>query len=107
MKKLTLIGESEIYKVIKNFFIQTHKFIKVIISSLTDRQISELESWYINNGSHQKGIDEPSKLFVSVGEVIAHLKHDLDENSISESEEIRAAKSSIDYILDNQTPVKG
>ena len=97
--KLSLVSGEEVSDSLDQFFLQSHRFGKLLFEDLTEQERGELlELGKARFGKGRRPKD-PANCFMSIGELISHLKHDLGEAKISSLNDVASCRHAIDDIL--------
>jgi hypothetical protein len=97
--RLSLICGQEVSNAIDHFFMQTHRYRTLYYSALPEAHRSDLANWYQLRTGAKKLPGNPQDCFMSVGALIAHLKHDLGEVEISNLRDVASARHAVDDIM--------
>ncbi|MEM9355886.1 MAG: hypothetical protein AAGB04_06715 [Pseudomonadota bacterium] len=96
--KLSLICGEEVCDAIDHFFMQTHRYGTLYYDKLPEEYRADLVQWYrLRTGSDAH--EDPEQCFMSLGSLIAHLKHDLGEVEISNLRDVNSARHAVDDIM--------
>ncbi len=97
--KLSLISGENVSDSLDHFFRQSHKFGKLLFDDLTEAEKRDLEVWH--KQKPRKGVKCKSArdCFISIGELVSMLKHDLGESKISSWADVASCRDAIDDIL--------
>jgi hypothetical protein len=97
--RLNLVCGQEVSEAIDRFFLQTHRYGTLFLENMSLEQRADLIEWNAYLQNHSKRNKTPEQCFVSIGALIAHLKHDLGEAEISKLKDIVSAQHAVDDIL--------
>lgn len=97
--RLSLVSGEEVSKAIDHFFMQTHRYRTFYFALLTDEQREDLRAWHREFYGRPRAAREPADCFMSIGSLIAHLKHDLGEVEVSSLKDVASAKHAVDDIM--------
>ena len=97
--KLSLICGQEVSDAIDHFFMQTHRYKTVYYDLLPEAHRDDLLVWYQARTGARRPLDDPTKCFMSLGALLAHLKHDLGEVEISNLKDVASARHAVDDIM--------
>lgn len=96
--RLSLVSGTEVSDAIDHFFVQTHRYRTLFFDTLSEEQRSDLLSWH-NGFQRRNRAKDPAQCFMSIGTLVAHLKHDLGEVEISSLRDVAAARHAVDDIV--------
>lgn len=97
--KLSLICGQEVSDAIDHFFMQTHRYRTLYYERLPEQHRDDLLTWYQARAGSKRLPKNPEKCFMSIGALIAHLKHDLGEVEISNLKDVASARHAVDDIM--------
>jgi hypothetical protein len=99
--RLSLVSGQEVSKAIDHFFMQTHRYRSFYFDVLSDAQRQDLVTWHREFYGTGRGARDrdPAQCFMSIGSLIAHLKHDLGEFEVSSLQDVASAKHAVDDII--------
>jgi len=101
--RLSLICGHEVAEAIDHFFVQTHRYKTLFYEQVSEEQRQDLPTWHRSFYRERRQRRDPAQCFMSIGSLIAHLKHDLGESEISNLKDVTSAKHAVDEILRSQT----
>jgi hypothetical protein len=102
--RLNLVCGQEVSDAIDRFFLQTHRYGTLFLENLSAEQRADLVEWDAYLLKRSKSNKTPEQCFVSIGALVAHLKHDLGEADISKLKDIVSAQHAVDDILGANQP---
>lgn len=97
--RLSLVSGQEVSKAIDHFFMQAHRYHTVYYELLSDAQRDNLLQWHREFYGRTRPLRDPAQCFLSIGALIAHLKHDLGEAEVSSLKDVASAKHAVDDIM--------
>jgi hypothetical protein len=97
--RLSLVSGQEVSKAIDHFFMQAHRYKTLYYELLSDTQRDNLLNWHREFYGRMRSVREPAQCFMSIGALIAHLKHDLGEIEVSSLKDVAEAKHAVDDIM--------
>jgi len=97
--RLSLVSGQEVSKAIDHFFMQAHRYRTLYFDLLSDTQRDNLLTWHREFYGRMRSVREPAQCFMSIGALIAHLKHDLGEVEVSSLKDVAEAKHAVDDIM--------
>lgn len=97
--KLSLICGQEVSDAIDHFFMQTHRYKTLYYELLPDAHRDDLLLWYQARTGARRRLDDPEQCFMTLGALLAHLKHDLGEVEISNLKDVASARHAVDDIM--------
>ena len=97
--KLSLICGEEVSDAVDHFFMQTHRYGTLYYDHLPEPHRDDLVEWYRARTGTRSTLKNPEEYFMSLGTLIAHLKHDLGEVQISNLKDISSAQYAVDDIM--------
>ena len=97
--RLSLVSGQEVSKAIDHFFMQAHRYRTLYYDLLSDAQRDNLLNWHREFYGRMRSVREPAQCFMSIGALIAHLKHDLGEIEVSSLKDVAEAKHAVDDIM--------
>jgi hypothetical protein len=97
--RLSLVSGQEVSKAIDHFFMQAHRYRTLYYELLSEAQRDDLLKWHREFYGRTRGIREPTQCFMSIGALIAHLKHDLGEVEVSSLGDVTSAQHAVDDIM--------
>jgi len=97
--RLSLVSGQEVSDAIDHFFVQAHRYRTLYYDLLSEVQREDLLAWHRELHGRSWGVREPQHCFMSIGALIAHLKHDLGEVEISSLKDVVSAKHAVDDIM--------
>lgn len=97
--RLSLVSGEEVSKAIDHFFMQTHRYRTFYFDLLADAQKEDLREWHRTFYRRTRPEREPVQCFMSIGSLIAHLKHDLGEVEVSSLKDVASAQHAVDDIM--------
>jgi hypothetical protein len=97
--RLSLVSGQEVSKAIDHFFMQAHRYRTLYFDLLSDTQRDNLLTWHRQFYGRMRSVREPAQCFMSIGALIAHLKHDLGEVEVSSLKDVAEAKHAVDDIM--------
>jgi hypothetical protein len=94
--KLTLLSGREVSDCLDKFFMQAHHYRVFLYESLDNEQKKEFRPKNKKNTNTQ-----PSQLpeFITIGELLSHLKHDLGETEVSNIRDVNSTHHAMDDII--------
>ncbi|MGD9668903.1 MAG: hypothetical protein AB7U75_07570 [Hyphomicrobiaceae bacterium] len=96
--RLSLVSGTEVSDAIDHFFVQTHRYRTLFYDTLSQEQRSDLLKWH-NDFHRRSRSNDPAQCFMSIGTLVAHLKHDLGEVEISSLRDVASARHAVDDIV--------
>lgn len=97
--RLSLVSGEEVSKAIDHFFMQTHRYRTFYYALLPEEKREDLLVWHREFYGRSRPAREPAECFMSIGSLIAHLKHDLGEAEVSSLKDVASAKHAVDDIM--------
>lgn len=97
--RLSLVSGQEVSEAIDHFFLQTHRYGTLHYELLSGPQRDDLLQWHRGLYGKSRTVKEPRHCFMSIGALIAHLKHDLGEVEVSNLKDVASARHAVDDIL--------
>ncbi|MGI9475977.1 MAG: hypothetical protein ACR2PI_04680 [Hyphomicrobiaceae bacterium] len=97
--KLSLICGQEVSDAIDHFFMQTHRYKTLYYEQLPEPHRDDLLVWYQARTGARRPLDDSAKCFLTIGALLAHLKHDLGEVEISNLRDVASARHAVDDIM--------
>jgi hypothetical protein len=97
--RLSLVSGREVSDAIDQFFMQTHRYRTLHYDLLSDAQRADLLEWHRATYGKSRSARDPAQCFMSIGALIAHLKHDLGEVEVSSLQDVASAKHAVDDIM--------
>jgi len=97
--RLSLVSGQEVSKAIDHFFMQAHRYKTLYYEMLSDTQRDTLPTWHREFYGRMRPVRDPAQCFMSIGALIAHLKHDLGEVEVSSLKDVASAKHAVDDIM--------
>jgi hypothetical protein len=97
--RLSLVSGREVSDAIDQFFMQTHRYRTLHYELLSQPQCEDLLSWHRAIYGKSRAVRDPAQCFMSIGALIAHLKHDLGEVEISNLKDVASARHAVDDIM--------
>ena len=97
--RLSLVSGAEVSKAIDHFFMQTHRYRTFYFNLLPEEKREDLRAWHQEFYGRSRPAREASDCFMSIGSLIAHLKHDLGEVEVSSLNDVASAKHAVDDIM--------
>ncbi len=97
--RLSLVSGQEVSDAIDQFFMQTHRYRTLHFDLLSQAQRDDLLAWHRGLFGKSRAVREPAHCFMSIGALIAHLKHDLGEVEISSLKDVASARHAVDDIM--------
>jgi len=103
--RLSLVSGREVSEAIDHFFMQTHRYRTLYYDLLSEQQRASLLEWHREFYGRSRAVRDPARCFMSIGALIAHLKHDLGEVEVSNLRDLASAKHAVDDIMRIDRPV--
>jgi hypothetical protein len=97
--RLSLVSGREVSDAIDQFFMQTHRYRRLHYELLSEAQRADLLEWYRGIHGPSRATRDASQCFMSIGALIAHLKHDLGEVEVSNLKDVASARHAVDDIM--------
>jgi len=97
--RLSLVSGQEVSDAIDHFFMQTHRYRTLHYDLLSQPQRDDLLEWHRALHGKSRAVREPAQCFMSIGALIAHLKHDLGEVEVSNLKDVASARHAVDDIM--------
>ncbi|MGD9785169.1 MAG: hypothetical protein AB7E80_09340 [Hyphomicrobiaceae bacterium] len=97
--RLSLVSGTEVSEAIDHFFVQTHRYRTLFYESLSQEQRRDLPAWHADFYRRGDGSKPAAECFMSIGTLVAHLKHDLGEIEISSLRDVASARHAVDDIV--------
>ncbi len=97
--RLSLVSGKEVSDAIDQFFMQTHRYRTLHYELLSEAQRDDLLQWYREFYGRRRSVRDPAHCFMSIGALIAHLKHDLGEVEVSSLKDVASARHAVDDIM--------
>lgn len=103
--RLSLVSGKEVSDAIDHFFMQAHRYRKLHYHLLSEPERESLLEWHREFYGKASRSRDPADCFMSLGALIAHLKHDLGEVEISSLQDVASARHAVDDIMSVQNPI--
>jgi hypothetical protein len=97
--RLSLVSGQEVSKAVDHFFMQAHRYHTLYYELLSEAQRDNLLKWHREFYGKTRAVRDPAQCFMSIGALIAHLKHDLGEIEVSSLKDVVSAKHAVDDIM--------
>jgi len=97
--RLSLVSGQEVSDAIDHFFMQSHRYRTLYFNLLSQPQRDDLLRWHRELHGKSRAVREPEHCFMSIGALIAHLKHDLGEVEVSSLKDVASARHAVDDIM--------
>jgi len=97
--RLSLVSGQEVSKAIDHFFTQAHRYRTLYYELMSEAQRDNLLKWHREFYGKSRSVRDPAQCFMSIGALIAHLKHDLGEVEVSSLKDVASAKHAVDDIM--------
>lgn len=97
--RLSLVSGEEVSKAVDHFFMQTHRYRTFYFDLLPDAQRDDLIAWHRTFYARSRPARDPAECFMTIGTLIAHLKHDLGEVEVSSLKDVASAQHAVDDIM--------
>lgn len=102
--RLSLVSGREVSDAIDQFFMQTHRYRTLHYDLLSEAQRADLLAWHRQTYGKSRAARESAQCFMSIGGLIAHLKHDLGEVEVSSLQDVASARHAVDDIMRVESP---